>query len=96
MRFISTSSPPTSTTTASLPPALAAATKPRRRDRVRVPAGETLTVTPDPRFLRLVLRRNPSSTQLKAGLTEIEPDLEEDPHDSWRTNGVDPVSLILS
>ncbi|KAG1334057.1 photosynthetic NDH subunit of subcomplex B 5, chloroplastic [Cocos nucifera] len=90
MRFISTSSPPATTTTASFPPAPAVAAKPRRRARARFPHGETLPLTPDPRFLRLELRRNPSSTRLKAGLTEIEPDLEEDPHDSWRTNGVDP------
>ena len=98
MRFISTSSPPATTTTGSLPPpaAAAAAAKPRRRARARVPHGETLTLFPGPRFLRLELGGNPSSSRLKAGLTEIEPDLEEDPHDSWRTNGVDPVSLILS
>lgn len=35
-----------------------------------------------------------SSTRLyAAGLSEIEPDLNEDPVDRWRTNGVDPVCL---
>lgn len=34
-------------------------------------------------------------TRLKAKLTEIEPDLQEDPIDRWRTNGVEPVSLIF-
>ncbi|KAL2904751.1 Photosynthetic NDH subunit of subcomplex B 5 chloroplastic [Bienertia sinuspersici] len=30
------------------------------------------------------------STKLKAGLTDIELDINEDPHDRWATNGVDP------
>lgn len=34
-------------------------------------------------------------TRLKAKLTEIEPDLQEDPIDRWRTNGVEPVSLYI-
>uniref|UniRef100_A0A0F7CYR0 NAD(P)H dehydrogenase 18 n=1 Tax=Habenaria pantlingiana TaxID=1498489 RepID=A0A0F7CYR0_9ASPA len=36
-------------------------------------------------------RRNvPSSWKLRAGLTAIEPDLNEDKYDRWRTNGVSP------
>lgn len=32
-----------------------------------------------------------SSTRLYAGLTDIEPDINEDPVDRWRTNGIDIV-----
>ena len=32
-----------------------------------------------------------SPTKINAGLSAIEPDLNEDPVDRWRTNGVDPV-----
>jgi len=32
-----------------------------------------------------------SPTKRNAGLSAIEPDLNEDPVDRWRTNGVDPV-----
>uniref|UniRef100_A0A0F7GZ06 NAD(P)H dehydrogenase 18 n=1 Tax=Cypripedium formosanum TaxID=53042 RepID=A0A0F7GZ06_9ASPA len=41
------------------------------------------------RFEPAVLR-NPSSWRLRADLTAIEPDLVEDKHDRWRTNGVSP------
>ncbi|KAH7652293.1 hypothetical protein IHE45_19G007500 [Dioscorea alata] len=34
--------------------------------------------------------RKHSSTKLNGQLTEIEPDLEEDEHEWWRTNGVSP------
>lgn len=33
------------------------------------------------------------STRLNMGLSEIEPDLNEDPKDRWATNSVHPVSL---
>ncbi|KAF3339147.1 Photosynthetic NDH subunit of subcomplex B 5 [Carex littledalei] len=33
-------------------------------------------------------------TRLKAKLTEIEPDLQEDPIDRWRTNGVEPEDFV--
>ncbi|KAM0936630.1 putative photosynthetic NDH subunit of subcomplex B 5, chloroplastic protein [Dioscorea sansibarensis] len=38
---------------------------------------------------RTSLRKH-SSTKLNGQLTEIEPDLEEDGHEWWRTNGVSP------
>ncbi|XP_051130400.1 photosynthetic NDH subunit of subcomplex B 5, chloroplastic [Andrographis paniculata] len=37
-------------------------------------------------------RRNP--TKLSAGLTEIEPDLNEDPRDVWATNGIDAEDFV--
>ncbi|PIA45145.1 hypothetical protein AQUCO_01700587v1 [Aquilegia coerulea] len=41
------------------------------------------------------LNRNLSSTRLNAaGLSEIEPDLIEDKHSPWRTNGVEPEDFI--
>ncbi|XP_042379793.1 photosynthetic NDH subunit of subcomplex B 5, chloroplastic-like [Zingiber officinale] len=39
-------------------------------------------------FFRAGIGRVRRSTRRRAGLTEIEPNLEEDPHDKWRTNGV--------
>lgn len=39
--------------------------------------------------------RKHSSTKLNGQLTEIEPDLEEDEHEWWRTNGVSPVSILV-
>lgn len=35
-----------------------------------------------------------NSTRLNAGLSEIEPDLNEDPRDRWATNGVSPEDFI--
>lgn len=35
------------------------------------------------------------STRLYAGLSEIEPDLNEDPVDRWRTNGIDSVCFLF-
>ncbi|KAF5184606.1 Photosynthetic ndh subunit of subcomplex b 5 protein [Thalictrum thalictroides] len=41
------------------------------------------------------LNKNLSSTRLNAaGLSEIEPDLIEDKHSRWRTNGVEPEDFI--
>ncbi|XP_042480568.1 photosynthetic NDH subunit of subcomplex B 5, chloroplastic-like [Macadamia integrifolia] len=56
---------------------------------VRVPS-KTL------RSLHLSFRRNPNgSTRLNAaGLSEIEPDLNEDKVDRWRTNGVSPEDYV--
>ncbi|KAJ4968900.1 hypothetical protein NE237_015601 [Protea cynaroides] len=44
----------------------------------------------------LSFRRNPNgSTRLNAaGLSEIEPDLNEDKHDRWRTNGISPDDFV--
>ena len=39
--------------------------------------------------------RKRSSTKLNGQLTEIEPNLDEDGHEWWRTNGVSPVSILL-
>ncbi|XP_015087274.1 photosynthetic NDH subunit of subcomplex B 5, chloroplastic [Solanum pennellii] len=36
-----------------------------------------------------------SSTRLYAGLTEIEPDINEDPVDRWRTNGIDIEDYVF-
>ncbi|KAJ8549089.1 hypothetical protein K7X08_032796 [Anisodus acutangulus] len=36
-----------------------------------------------------------SSTRLYAGLTEIEPDINEDPVDRWRTNGIDIEDFVF-
>lgn len=36
-----------------------------------------------------------SSTRLYAGLTDIEPDLNEDPVDRWRTNGIEMVMFLF-
>ncbi|KAG6516804.1 hypothetical protein ZIOFF_027284 [Zingiber officinale] len=46
-------------------------------------------------FFRAGIGRVRRSTRRRAGLTEIEPNLEEDPHDKWRTNGVSAVSNFL-
>ncbi|KAJ4767512.1 NAD(P)H dehydrogenase 18 [Rhynchospora pubera] len=55
------------------------------RSRVGFSSHETLTLA-----LGLGLKRlSWNSTRLKAALTDIEPDLQEDPVDRWRTNGVD-------
>ncbi|CAL9048995.1 unnamed protein product [Musa banksii] len=82
-------SPPAALAAASLPPlATAVAVKPFRRLGIRAPPAET----PSLGFLRMGMQRDRSSTRPRAGLTEIEPDLEEDPHDRWRTNGVSAVS----
>ncbi|URD76600.1 hypothetical protein MUK42_25523 [Musa troglodytarum] len=85
-------SPPAALAAASLPPlATAAAVKPCRRLGIRASPAET----PSLGFLRLGMQRDRSSTRSRAGLTEIEPDLEEDPHDRWRTNGVSEVSSVF-
>lgn len=83
---------------AALAPAVTAATLPPL---ARV-AGSKIRTAPDVRdppvdstslgFLRAGIVRGRSWTLPRAGLTEIEPDLEEDPHDRWRTNGVSAVS----
>ncbi|OIS98843.1 PREDICTED: photosynthetic NDH subunit of subcomplex B 5, chloroplastic [Nicotiana attenuata] len=36
-----------------------------------------------------------SSTRLYAGLTEIEPDINEDPVDRWRTNGIEIEDFVF-
>ncbi|KAM3326665.1 photosynthetic NDH subunit of subcomplex B 5, chloroplastic [Capsicum chacoense] len=36
-----------------------------------------------------------SSTRLYAGLTDIEPDINEDPVDRWRTNGIDIEDFVF-
>lgn len=60
------------------------------RTSIGVSSHETLTVA-----LGLGLKRlSWKPTRLKAALTEIEPDLNEDPVDRWRTNGVHPVSCV--
>uniref|UniRef100_A0A6V7QS82 Photosynthetic NDH subunit of subcomplex B 5, chloroplastic n=1 Tax=Ananas comosus var. bracteatus TaxID=296719 RepID=A0A6V7QS82_ANACO len=90
MRFTSSPSPAIAAVS-SLPPATAAAVAEKRaKARVRVPARETCAVTVGFNLLGLVR----SSTRLRAGLTEIEPDLQEDPIDRWRTNGVSPEDFI--
>ncbi|RRT49161.1 hypothetical protein B296_00034608 [Ensete ventricosum] len=90
MRMVATS-PPAGLAAASLPPlATAAAVKPCRRPGIRSPPAEI----PSFGFLRMVMQRDRSSTRPRAGLTEIEPDLEEDPHDRWRTNGVSAEDFI--
>ncbi|XP_020258126.1 photosynthetic NDH subunit of subcomplex B 5, chloroplastic-like isoform X2 [Asparagus officinalis] len=60
---------------------------------VRVPSRETRELHG---FLRFDLGRKPNgkSTRLNAGLTEVEPDLEEDYRDRWRTNGISPEDFI--
>ncbi|RZS08692.1 hypothetical protein BHM03_00039702 [Ensete ventricosum] len=84
MRMVATS-PPAALAAASLPPlATFAAMKPCRRPGIRSPPAEI----PSFGFLRMGMQRDRSSTRPRAGLTEIEPDLGEDPHDRWRTNGV--------
>ncbi|THU62567.1 hypothetical protein C4D60_Mb01t06480 [Musa balbisiana] len=84
-------SPPAALAAASLPPlATAAAVKPCRRLGIRASPAET----PSLGFLRMGMQRDRSSTRPRAGLTEIEPDLEEDPHDRWRTNGVSAEDFI--
>ncbi|XP_064995517.1 photosynthetic NDH subunit of subcomplex B 5, chloroplastic isoform X2 [Musa acuminata AAA Group] len=84
-------SPPAALAAASLPPlATAVAVKPFRRLGIRAPPAET----PSLGFLRMGMQRDRSSTRPRAGLTEIEPDLEEDPHDRWRTNGVSAEDFI--
>ncbi|XP_070040564.1 photosynthetic NDH subunit of subcomplex B 5, chloroplastic-like [Nicotiana tomentosiformis] len=37
-----------------------------------------------------------SSTRLYAGLTEIEPDINEDPVDRWRTNGIEITCIAAT
>lgn len=76
-------SPLPAVATASFPPSVS----------VRVPSRSEAT---EPRFLRFVLRRKPNggSTRLKAGLTEIEPDLSEEKRDRWATNGVSAEDFI--
>ncbi|KAJ0974059.1 hypothetical protein J5N97_016024 [Dioscorea zingiberensis] len=74
----------TTTTTFSLPPLTS---KSQRRSRVvSIPNKEAITLG----FLSIKTPRKLSSTKLNGQLTEIEPDLEEDGHDWWRTNGVSP------
>jgi hypothetical protein len=60
------------------------------RTHIGVSSLETLTSALGLRLKRLSWK----PTRLKAALNEIEPDLQEDPVDRWRTNGVDPVSLL--
>lgn len=36
-----------------------------------------------------------STTRLRAGLSQVEPDLNEDPKDRWATNGIDEVFKYL-
>lgn len=50
--------------------------------------------------ISIFLRTGPGSgrkgsTRLLAGLSEVEPDLNEDPKDQWRTNGIDAVLLMF-
>ncbi|KAI3995715.1 hypothetical protein MKX01_020788 [Papaver californicum] len=47
-------------------------------------------------FLNNKLSRSPSSsTRLNAGLTDIEPDLNEDKRDPWATNGIDTEDFVF-
>ncbi|RZC81367.1 hypothetical protein C5167_043961 [Papaver somniferum] len=47
-------------------------------------------------FLHHKSSRNPSSSiRLNAGLTDIEPDLNEDKRDPWSTNGIDIEDFVL-
>ncbi|KAI3832351.1 hypothetical protein MKX03_010808 [Papaver bracteatum] len=47
-------------------------------------------------FLHHKSSRNPSSsTRLNAGLTDIEPDLNEDKRDPWATNGIDIEDFVF-
>ncbi|MCL7049408.1 hypothetical protein MKW94_027426 [Papaver nudicaule] len=47
-------------------------------------------------FLRHKLSTKPSSsTRLNAGLTDIEPDLNEDKRDPWATNGIDIEDFVF-
>ncbi|KAK9287989.1 hypothetical protein L1049_016434 [Liquidambar formosana] len=60
--------------------------------RVRVSLERTLGSIPLKFYGNSISR---SSTRLKAaGLSEIEPDLNEDPRDRWATNGISPEDFI--
>ncbi|XP_072974378.1 photosynthetic NDH subunit of subcomplex B 5, chloroplastic [Typha angustifolia] len=70
------------------PPAIAAVSTP-------VLTSASSTRVPPLRTLALSLTLGVSRTsRLNAGLTEIEPDLQEDPIDRWRTNGVSAEDFI--
>ena len=80
-------SPLNAVVTASFPPFIAA-----------VSCKESAVRVQSVGFLRLDLGRKPNGrlTRLNAGLTEIEPDLEEEERDRWRTNGISPVSQFTA
>ncbi|WOL03147.1 photosynthetic NDH subunit of subcomplex B 5, chloroplastic [Canna indica] len=83
--------PPSAVAIASSPSLVKASAAERRTGPgVRVPPRKT----PSLGSRRVVIGRDCGSTRLRAGLTEIEPDLEEDPHDRWRTNGVDAEDFV--
>lgn len=49
------------------------------------------------RTIKKLVTKYGSRTRLyAAGLSEIEPDLNEDPRDRWATPGVDAVCVVLS
>ncbi|ONK76449.1 uncharacterized protein A4U43_C03F28000 [Asparagus officinalis] len=60
---------------------------------VRVPSRETRELHG---FILFNLGRKPNgkSTRLNVGLTEVEPDLEEDYRDRWRTNDISHEDFI--
>lgn len=78
------------TTTLSLP--LLTSKNQRTTSKISIPNKDAINLG----FItyKTTLRKH-SSTKLNGQLTEIEPDLEEDEHEWWRTNGVSPVSILV-